>query len=92
MITLTCPCGRISHPAQCSRSTTNHSISSSKQIKCSGDCAIARRNAKLADALGITSDARDKSNGVSFGEAVLGFARQSANAKFVALVEKTFAK
>lgn len=64
-------------------------------LKCSNDCAIAKRNAKLAEALGINPEAKSaavagKEQGVTYMDELLAFAR--ANAKFVALVEKTLAE
>ncbi|KAJ7637122.1 hypothetical protein FB45DRAFT_908302 [Roridomyces roridus] len=56
----------------------------SQQPKCTNECLIAKRNARLADALGISQDTRDRG-----GPPVLAFAR--ANPKFVSVVEKAFA-
>jgi transcriptional repressor NF-X1 len=96
IISLTCPCGRIQQPAQCSRSASSNSSasSSSKQIKCTNECAIAKRNARLADALGINTETREKSGlgSVAFGDDLVTYTRVAGNGKFVALVEKTFAE
>jgi len=72
--------------------------SSHAPLKCSNDCQIAKRNARLADALGINLEARgsdhnnntnnNKSGGVVYSDEVVGFAR--VNLKFLSLVEKTF--
>ncbi|KAF7969608.1 hypothetical protein HWV62_26851 [Athelia sp. TMB] len=51
-------------------------------------CLVAKRNARLAEALGISTDASREKN-VTYNDEVTLFAR--ANAKFVGLVEKTFA-
>jgi len=53
---------------------------------------IAKRNARLADALGISMESRDKSAAaaaVTYSDELMGFAR--VNLKFLGLVEKTFA-
>jgi transcriptional repressor NF-X1 len=57
-------------------------------IKCTTECAIAKRNAKLADALGINPLDKNKDN-VIYNDELLGFAR--ANSKFLPIVEKAFA-
>ena len=64
--------------------------------KCNNDCQTAKRNARLADALGISQEGRE-SNGnsvinksVVYSEELVGFAR--GNLKFLGLVEKTFAE
>lgn len=60
----------------------------SQQLKCSNDCLLAKRNARLAEALGINPAGR--STQVTYTDEVVGFAR--ANIKFCLLVEKTFAE
>ncbi|KAF8802315.1 hypothetical protein BYT27DRAFT_7112793, partial [Phlegmacium glaucopus] len=60
--------------------------------KCSNDCQIAKRNARLADALGISLEGRDSSSAamaVTYTDELSGFAR--VNPKFLSLVERTFA-
>lgn len=59
------------------------------QPKCTTECSIAKRNARLAEALGINPDLRGKGEGVTYNEDVVGYAR--VNAKFVGVVEKAFA-
>jgi transcriptional repressor NF-X1 len=49
-----------------------------------------KRNAQLADALGIRTDAKDKSGGITYPEQVVAFGR--GNVKFVQVVEKAFAE
>lgn len=97
LVTLTCPCGRIRQPVLCGRILP--SSTSSSLPKCNNDCQIAKRNARLADALGISLE---KSGGVGGGgvggggggvvynDELVGFAR--GNGKFLSLVEKTFAE
>lgn len=76
---------------RCGRSTSNPS-GRSDVIKCTTECEIAKRNARLADALGISPAARDKNTGGPpvYSEEVLGFARM--NDKFLGVVEKAFAE
>ena len=88
-ITLSCPCGRIKQSALCGRSTSNPGREATQQLKCSNECLVAKRNARLAEALGISTDASREKN-VTYNDEVTLFAR--ANAKFLGLVEKTFAE
>ncbi|KAI1798103.1 hypothetical protein LXA43DRAFT_908743 [Ganoderma leucocontextum] len=91
VVTITCPCGRIRQPVPCGRSLSNPGREGSQQLKCSNECAIAKRNARLAEALGINPD-RDGSRTVqqvTYADELVAFAR--ANVKFCALVEKSFA-
>ena len=57
--------------------------------KCNNDCQTAKRNARLADALGISQEGRD-SKSVMYNDELVGFAR--GNTKFLGLVERTFAE
>ncbi|KAF5383199.1 hypothetical protein D9615_004931 [Tricholomella constricta] len=56
--------------------------------KCNNECAVAKRNARLADALGITAESREKTALVTYHDEVAGFAR--ASSKFLVVVEKAF--
>ena len=56
--------------------------------KCTNECAIAKRNARLAEALGISTNDAAKADKVEYKDEVVAFGK--ANPKFVALVEKTF--
>ena len=108
LITLSCPCNRIRQSVLCGRTITSQqriptgSSSSTSghhhaaTPKCNNDCQTAKRNARLADALGISQEGRE-SNGnsvfnksVVYSEELVGFAR--GNLKFLGLVEKTFAE
>ncbi|KAH7908223.1 hypothetical protein BJ138DRAFT_1158200 [Hygrophoropsis aurantiaca] len=95
LVTLTCPCGLKRSTAACSsvRLTKGQMKSSGEyvQLKCSGECALAQRNARLADALGISPETRNAKGEVVYKDEIVAFARLGSNAKFVALVEKTFA-
>ncbi|KAJ7096711.1 hypothetical protein B0H15DRAFT_54387 [Mycena belliarum] len=90
IITVMCACGRIRQPLQCGKSTSNHVGRENQQPKCTNECLIAKRNARLADALGITQESRDRGGAVTWPDEVLAFAR--ANLKFVSVVEKAFAE
>ncbi|KAH9477552.1 FKBP12-associated protein 1-like protein [Psilocybe cubensis] len=91
IITLTCSCGRIRQAVQCGRTATSSSSSSSSAApKCTSECQIAKRNARLADALGINMDGRDKpGTAATYADDVVAFAR--ANMKFLPIVERAFA-
>jgi len=89
-ITLHCPCGRINRPSVCGRSTSNPGgREASQQLKCTNDCAVAKRNAKLADALGISSDRARDGPQATYSETLSTFAR--SDPRFCMVVEKTFA-
>ncbi|CAL1709094.1 unnamed protein product [Somion occarium] len=90
VIYITCPCGRIRQPVPCGRSTANPAgREGSQQLKCSNECLIAKRNARLAEALGITPESREESRQqIIYSDELLSFAR--ANPKFCAMVEKSF--
>ncbi|KAI0711295.1 hypothetical protein C8Q76DRAFT_623360 [Earliella scabrosa] len=88
IVTITCPCGRIRQPVPCGRSLSNPAgREGGQQLKCSNECAIAKRNARLAEALGINPD-RERAHQVTYSDELVGFAR--ANAKFCTIVEKSF--
>ncbi|KAH8097069.1 hypothetical protein BXZ70DRAFT_974531 [Cristinia sonorae] len=90
IVNITCPCGRIVQPVPCGRSTSSPGgREGSQQLKCSNECAIAKRNARLADALGISPDRVDKTQ-VTYHESLIAFARGEPG--FCAMVEKTFAE
>jgi transcriptional repressor NF-X1 len=63
---------------------------SSQRIKCLSECQIAKRNARLADALGINPEMRERVREVVYNDGLVAFAK--ANAKLLASVEKTFAE
>lgn len=67
---------------------TNPGREATQQVKCSNECLIAKRNARLAEALGISPEGREKA--VTYNEELMAFAK--ANVKFLALVEKSFAE
>ncbi|KAG2035118.1 hypothetical protein BDR03DRAFT_935005 [Suillus americanus] len=84
LVTLTCPCGLLRSSIPCSQAN------STTTLKCTGDCAIKKRNARLADALGINPEKHEGLQAkVTYNDDLVTFVR--ANSKFVGLVEKTFA-
>lgn len=88
---LKCPCGRIQQPSLCGRCTSNPAGREvSQQPKCTNECAIAKRNARLAEALGISQETKEREGQkpVVYSDELIAFAR--ANSKFCALVEKSF--
>ncbi|OCH93354.1 hypothetical protein OBBRIDRAFT_328385 [Obba rivulosa] len=91
VITITCPCGRIRTPIQCGRSTSNPAGREASQVlKCSNECLVAKRNARLAEALGISPDRADsRAQQVTYKDELTAHAR--ADPKFCQMVEKTFA-
>lgn len=90
-ITVTCPCGRIRQPLLCGRSTSSPA---GREValspRCTNECEIAKRNARLAEALGINPDMHKTNRTVVYPDELVAFARH--NGKFVELVEKTFAE
>lgn len=84
LVTLTCPCGLLRSSIPCSQTNTT------AQLTCTGECAIKKRNERLAEALGISPEKREGLQAkVAYNNDLVAFAR--ANGKFVGLVEKTFA-
>lgn len=94
LITLTCPCNRIRQSVLCGQTITFQRSSSHAAVsltpKCTNDCQVAKRNARLANALGINQEGRDGGKSVVYSDELVGFAR--GNLKFLGLVEKTFAE
>lgn len=97
LVTLTCPCNRIRQSIPCGQTITYQHLTTGSSghshatvtPKCNNDCQVAKRNARLADALGISQEGRD-SKSVVYNDELVGFAR--GNSKFLGLVEKTFAE
>ncbi|CUA77138.1 FKBP12-associated protein 1 homolog [Schizosaccharomyces pombe 972h-] [Rhizoctonia solani] len=83
VITVTCPCGRITQPAPCG---------ASRVLKCQDACLIAKRNVRLADALGISEGGRSSGhNQITWNPNLIAFARAPANQPFVKNMEKALA-
>ncbi|PCH44928.1 hypothetical protein WOLCODRAFT_105893 [Wolfiporia cocos MD-104 SS10] len=89
-ITLLCPCGRIRQNVPCGRSTSNPAgREGSQQLKCSNECLVAKRNARLAEALGINPSRVSADKQATYSDELQSAAR--ANPKFCAMVEKSLA-
>ena len=89
-VIITCSCERIRQSVQCGRKLLNPTGGGgSKTLTCTNECAIAKRNARLAEALGISSDRTEK-NKATYREELIAFAR--ANSKFIPVVEKSLAE
>lgn len=85
---ITCSCGRIRQPVQCGRRLSNPTGGeSSKSLACTNECAIAKRNARLAGALGISSERTDR-NKATYRDDLITFAQ--VNPKFILVVERSF--
>ncbi|KAJ6626812.1 hypothetical protein B0H10DRAFT_1996688 [Mycena sp. CBHHK59/15] len=83
VITVACPCWRIRQPVQCGKSTGSPAGRESQQPCCSAECAVAKRNARLADALGISAESRGAVPPAVWADDVRAFA-----AEFVASEKK----
>ncbi|KAG6835541.1 hypothetical protein H0H93_000392 [Arthromyces matolae] len=79
---------KTNHALHCGRSTSSPSGRPQASLKCNNDCAIARRNARLADALGITAESREKTMAATYHDNLIAFAK--ANERFLTVVEKAF--
>ncbi|KAJ3909541.1 hypothetical protein F5879DRAFT_932516 [Lentinula edodes] len=89
-VELTCECGRIRQAVVCGRSRSNSiNLARGEAIKCTTECALKKRNARLADALGIKTGGSGILAEVTYGDDLVAFAR--ANTKFLILVEEALA-
>jgi transcriptional repressor NF-X1 len=88
---VTCPCGRISQPVVCGRRTSS-SVGRETSLApyCTNECEIAKRNARLAEALGINPDMQKTNRNIVYSDELVAFARH--NGKFIELAENTFAE
>lgn len=84
MVTITCPCGRLQQPSICGKRDSNQE-GTATQLHCRDECNVAKRNARLAIALGI-SGTKNQAN-VVYSEDIVSFGKE--NPKFIALVEKS---
>ncbi|THV07076.1 hypothetical protein K435DRAFT_833781 [Dendrothele bispora CBS 962.96] len=114
VISITCPCGRIKQSVLCGKSSTSQGQDTSqgqergnsqRELKCTSECEIAKRNRRLAEALGIDTSARQAQRGGSGGadtggvggagadyndELVTFGRKENAKGKFLGIVEKAF--
>ncbi|KAF8309054.1 hypothetical protein DL93DRAFT_2063347 [Clavulina sp. PMI_390] len=96
VVTLRCECGRLQQPASCG-ATLSNPVSRGHgpfQLKCNQDCAVAKRNRNLAEALGIDAGlgaggamGRTSKFAVTWPDDIVSIFR--ANSAFGMLVEKT---
>jgi len=99
LVTVTCSCGRIKQATHCGRSSSNLSPDR-PNLKCSSECAVEKRNAQLADALGLNSAKGVIGSGsagyaslvntVSYTDELTRLAR--VHTKFLNTVEQTLAE
>lgn len=82
-VTLTCPCGHLRSTVPCSGTKL--------VLACTGECEIKKRNARLAEALGISEEKREARGGVSWSSEMVGCARVLGS-RFIGVVEKAFAE
>ena len=88
---ITCACGRIRQSVLCGRCVSSSAgREAALTPRCTNECEIAKRNARLAEALGINPDTHKTNHNVTYSDELVSFARH--NGKFVELVEKTFAE
>ncbi|KAF8800804.1 hypothetical protein BYT27DRAFT_7312637 [Phlegmacium glaucopus] len=82
-----CRLNRIRQSVLCERSSSHTRAAP----KCSNDCHVAKRNARLADALGISLEGRESAAAmaVTYTDELSGFARVIP--RFL-IVERTFAE
>lgn len=91
MITVQCACGRQKQPALCGKSITNAG-SSPKVLPCMQECQVAKRNERLAAALGINRDEAGMASALGQGETKYSASIQQFwkdNPAVAASVEKT---
>jgi transcriptional repressor NF-X1 len=91
-VTVSCPCGRIQQSVLCGRSASSPAGREAALVpRCTNECEIAKRNARLAEALGINPDShKANSRQVMYSDDLVTFTKP--NVKFVELVEKTLAE
>ena len=92
-----CPCERLKQSLRCARCFSSPSgTAPSHTLKCNTQCELAKRNARLAEALEINEESRERAGRhlaggpVVYPDEVIAFAREDP--KFVLLVEKTFSE
>jgi transcriptional repressor NF-X1 len=56
LVEATCPCGNIKQRARCGACTASPTSNGGQKLSCTPACAVAQRNAALADAFGISKD------------------------------------
>ncbi|GAA5962625.1 hypothetical protein JCM3765_006863 [Sporobolomyces pararoseus] len=72
MIEVTCSCGNITQQARCGSSDSKPEGNNGRQVKCTDACAVAKRNAQLAEALGVEKK-EPKLREVEYDQTTLSF-------------------
>lgn len=72
MIEVTCACGHLTQQARCGASDSKPGGNAGRQVKCTDACAVAKRNAQLADALGVEKK-EPKIREVEYDQSTLSF-------------------
>jgi len=85
-VTISCACGRIKQAALCGACISQPTSKADTQLKCNSDCALAKRNARLAEALGIQEGSKSKLASVEWPERLIAFWRE--NKEWAAVAEK----
>lgn len=86
IVTMSCACGHVQQRTSCGASQGNTTSREKTTLKCNSECAVRQRNARLADALGITGPS-GRGSEVEWETELKGFAQ--ANLGFVKMVEGT---
>lgn len=90
IITQSCSCGHVQLRSSCGASNSNPTSRESVTLKCNSECAVRQRNARLADALGISQkDGLGKGPAEEWSAELKSFA--APNLPFVKMVEGAFA-
>ncbi|GAA5880063.1 hypothetical protein JCM16303_001198 [Sporobolomyces ruberrimus] len=72
MIEVSCACGHLTQQARCGSSDSKPEGNMGRQVKCTDACAVAKRNAQLADALGVEKK-EPKLREVEYDQTTLSF-------------------
>jgi transcriptional repressor NF-X1 len=72
MIEVTCSCGHLTQQARCGSSDSKPEGNIGRQVKCTDACAVAKRNAQLAEALGVEKK-EPKIREVEYDQTTLSF-------------------
>ncbi|KIK58127.1 hypothetical protein GYMLUDRAFT_45677 [Collybiopsis luxurians FD-317 M1] len=85
-VEVSCECGRVKQAVVCGRCRGNPegNPAAGKPLKCTAECAVKKRNERLADALGISKSQLQHTE-VTYADELVAFGR--TNGKFLGLVE-----
>lgn len=73
LIEVSCSCGHVKQQVKCHASTSKPEGNQGRLLKCSDACVVAKRNAALAEALGIEKERQVKVKEVEYEAQVLSF-------------------